>query len=333
MSCPHLAGIVALLKSAHPDWSPAAIKSAIMTTADLVNLNQNPIVDERMLPANIFATGSGHVNPSKANDPGLIYDIKPEDYIPYLCGLNYTDQEIGLITRRKVKCAEVGSIREAELNYPSFAIALGSTDQTYTRTVTNVGPANSFYGSFIVHPPGVTVTLDPDTLEFSGKNQKMTYKVTFRRSRSASPQKTYVEGFLAWIPVNSKYALPLILNWQLRGWLYFAREVQALNHLPLCYAHFPLQVEYPCPTRHGNGYAGYVSDTHTPVYIRILLISQIIEEEEGILWWTSIFQLDSAGGLAMAEGAHAGRNGGDCTKTQSSTFTEIHNLTLESVFK
>lgn len=32
MSCPHVAGLVGLVKSLHPNWSPAAIKSAIMTT-------------------------------------------------------------------------------------------------------------------------------------------------------------------------------------------------------------------------------------------------------------------------------------------------------------
>ena len=32
MSCPHVAGAVAYIKTFHPNWSPSAIKSALMTT-------------------------------------------------------------------------------------------------------------------------------------------------------------------------------------------------------------------------------------------------------------------------------------------------------------
>ncbi|CAL5442277.1 unnamed protein product [Camellia sinensis] len=121
---------------------------------------------------------SGHVNPSKAVDPGLVYDLKPVDY---LCGLGYTDKEIALITSSPVQCLNVSIIPEAQLNYPSFSITLGSINQTYTRTVTNVGQANSSYGFYFGLPQGVDVSVSPKSLFFPEVNQQMTYQVTFSR--------------------------------------------------------------------------------------------------------------------------------------------------------
>ncbi|KAM3343785.1 subtilisin-like protease [Capsicum galapagoense] len=197
MSCPHLSGIAALLKSAHPDWSPAAIKSAMMTTTDTLNLAKNPILDERLIPANIFAIGAGHINPLRASDPGLIYDTPFDDYVPYLCGLNYTNREVGKLLQRKVNCSEVKSIPEEQLNYPSFSIRLGSTPQTYTRTVTNIGDARSSYKVEVVSPKGVSVKVKPSKLNFTMLNQKLTYQVTFSKTTNSSKDGD-VEGFLKW---------------------------------------------------------------------------------------------------------------------------------------
>ncbi|KAG5622353.1 hypothetical protein H5410_007571 [Solanum commersonii] len=201
MSCPHLAGVAALLKSAHPEWSPAAIKSAIMTTADLVNLGNNPIQDEKLNPADLLTIGSGHVNPSKANNPGLVYDIQPQDYVPYLCGLKYTDQQVSTIVNKKVHCTS--SIAEAELNYPSFSIDLGSSAQTYTRTVTNVGEANSTYTVEVIGVEGVVLSINPRILKFSALNQKLSYEVTFKRSTSTDSS----QGYINWS--SGKYSLEL----------------------------------------------------------------------------------------------------------------------------
>ncbi|KAJ9548793.1 hypothetical protein OSB04_021336 [Centaurea solstitialis] len=207
MSCPHLSGIAALLKATHPYWSPAAIKSAIMTSAYLTNLKGTPIVDETLEAADIFATGAGHVNPSKANDPGLIYDIHPDDYIPYLCGLGYSDDQVGIIAHRAVKCSKNSSILEGELNYPSFAVKLG-TYQTFMRTVTNVGAPYASYVVRIVAPKGVSVSVYPEKLNFTRKNQKATYSVTFKRTKEVTSE--YSQGYIAW--VSTKYMVRSVIS-------------------------------------------------------------------------------------------------------------------------
>ncbi|KAI3505113.1 hypothetical protein L1887_27024 [Cichorium endivia] len=207
MSCPHLSGVAALLKATHPYWTPAAIKSAIMTSADLVNVKGTPIVDERHQPADLFATGAGHVNPSKANNPGLIYDIQPDDYIPYLCGLGYSDEEVAIIAHRPIKCSTKSSILEGQLNYPSFAVKLGSS-QTFTRTVTNVGEPYTSYTVTVAAPKGVAVTVSPNKINFTKMNENATYSVMFSRTNEEVGE--YSQGYITW--VSTKYMVRSVIS-------------------------------------------------------------------------------------------------------------------------
>ncbi|XP_071708045.1 subtilisin-like protease [Rutidosis leptorrhynchoides] len=200
MSCPHLAGVSALLKSDHPDWSPAAIKSAIMTTASQVDRNGVAIVDERDHPADVLAIGSGHVNPPKATDPGLIFDIQPDDYIPYLCGLGYTPKQVEAIVRKPVSCSK--TIQEGELNIPSFTVSLKKGERkTYSRTVTNVGKPDSIYTIRDKSlPHGVSIEIETGTKELEVKEmyEKITYNVTFIRDVNDEEKGQFGQGHMTW---------------------------------------------------------------------------------------------------------------------------------------
>lgn len=220
MACPHVSGIAALIHSVHPRWTPAAIKSAIMTTADVSDHFGKPILDGNK-PAGVFAMGAGHVNPTRAVDPGLVYDIKPYEYVIHLCALGYTHSEIFIITHMNVSCHEVLQMnRGFSLNYPSMSVVFkhGTMSKTVSRRLTNVGSPNSIYSVEVSAPEGVRVRVKPRRLVFKHVNQSLNYRVWFISEKGREGRKvSFGEGYLTWVhSENGKYRVrsPIAVTWK-----------------------------------------------------------------------------------------------------------------------
>ncbi|KAK8264612.1 hypothetical protein V6Z12_D12G120700 [Gossypium hirsutum] len=209
MSCPHVSGLAALLKSVHKDWSPAAIKSALMTTAYVHdNLNRHILDVAFSTPTNAtpFAYGSGHVDPQKASDPGLIYDITPQDYQNYLCTLNYSASDMALFAGDGFKCPKASSTMEpGDLNYPTFAVNFKKNSKsnivTLKRTVAHVGIPNVTYTVQMNEPDGVSVMVEPQVLRFKKPGEKLSYMVTFMQKKGFMVQGGSF-GVLEWVYLN-----------------------------------------------------------------------------------------------------------------------------------
>nr|XP_010933213.1 subtilisin-like protease SBT1.2 [Elaeis guineensis] len=218
MACPHVSGIVALVHAMHPSWSPAAVRSAIMTTADIGDHSRKPIMDGKE-QAGVFAIGAGHVNPTRAVDPGLIYDIKPDDYITHLCTLGYTQSEIFTITHRNTSCHEVlHQNKHFSLNYPSISVTFRqeSTSVMIQRTLTNVGVPNSMYSVQVTALQGVRVRVMPKTLTFREINERRSYTVWFQSNRKTVKERSFAEGHLTWVHSRkSQYKVrsPISVTW------------------------------------------------------------------------------------------------------------------------
>ncbi|KAL6321258.1 hypothetical protein AAG906_016292 [Vitis piasezkii] len=172
MSCPHASGAAAYVKATNPSWSPSAIKSALMTTAYVMDPRKN---DEKE-----FAYGSGHINPVKAADPGLVYETSEEEYINFLCKQGYNTSTLRLITGDSSACNSTELGRAWDLNYPSFSLAIEDGHRImgiFTRTVTNVGFPNSTYQASIYMPNSLEVKVEPPVLSFSATGEKKSFSV------------------------------------------------------------------------------------------------------------------------------------------------------------
>ncbi|XVE64915.1 hypothetical protein DITRI_Ditri07aG0140600 [Diplodiscus trichospermus] len=228
MSCPHASGAAAYVKAAHPDWSPAAIKSALMTTATVMDSSKHEDLE--------FAYGSGQINPTDAINPGLVYDTNEADYINFLCKQGYNTTTVRLITGDNSSvCTSTVIGRAWDLNYPSFSLAVEDgtpINGVFTRTVTNVGSANSTYTAWAYSPADFYINVEPQVLSFSAVGEKKSY--TVKVTGGSIAQQKITSGAIIWTDNYQQYEVrsPVVVYNVLPGYTYFPPQASKIQGKP-----------------------------------------------------------------------------------------------------
>ncbi|KAM7505886.1 hypothetical protein LguiB_004790 [Lonicera macranthoides] len=233
MSCPHVAGTAALLKAIHPTWSNAAIRSAIMTSAGLNSNVGKLITDAAGNPADPFQFGAGHFRPTKAADPGLVYDASYNDYLLFLCSSGIRS------VNKSFKCP-TNPPSTSNLNYPSLAIPKLNGTVTVKRTVTNVGGRKSVYFASVKPPLGISVKVSPPILFFHHVGEKKSFTITVKaQEREMSDvnvneeNNKYSFGWLTWTDgmhiVRSPLAVYIVYVGEHSGEKTF-HEIEDIHH-------------------------------------------------------------------------------------------------------
>ncbi len=192
MSSPHVAGLMALLDQAHPEWSPAAVKSALMTTA-----RQDVTKEDAVTPADPFDMGAGHVDPGKVRrpgtmfNPGVVYEADINDYFAFLCGATAAvnpalcDQLVGAGY----------STTASDLNLASIAASAVAGPTTVTRTITNVSGRRVNLRAVVEAPEGFSVDVSPKRVRLAD-GASATVEVTM--VNDSAPAEEWRFGSLSW---------------------------------------------------------------------------------------------------------------------------------------
>eukprot|EP00271_Cylindrocystis_brebissonii_P020344 TRINITY_DN6697_c0_g1_i1.p1 TRINITY_DN6697_c0_g1~~TRINITY_DN6697_c0_g1_i1.p1 ORF type:complete len:857 (+),score=148.09 TRINITY_DN6697_c0_g1_i1:32-2572(+) len=208
MASPHVAGIGALIKQAHPEWDPFMIKSAIQTTA-LINNNKGRIIagSPPTISGTPFDFGSGQINPTNVTDPGLIYPSAFEDYVEFLFFASYSKalSLSGQLPPRSVR-------QPRDLNTPNIAISQLVEPVSVTKTVLSVATSGPPLFTVIIEAPkGVKVDVVPMAISIS-PGETATFTVAFS---VLEPSPAFQFGSLTW--TNGHYSVKTSLAVQPTG--------------------------------------------------------------------------------------------------------------------
>ena len=210
MSSPHVAGLLALLKQAHPEWTAAMAKSALMTTA-----RQDVRKQDGETRADPFDFGAGHVDPSgrasadgSVFNPGLVYDAGLFEYFGFLC-----DAAPEIFANPTATCGFLAGLDiptvATDLNYPSIAVSEVPGAKTVTRTVTNVSDETNTYRARVDEPRGYDVTVTPERLTLA-PGESATFEVAFVNGNA--PIGEWRFGSLSWVDGRNRVRSPIAVK-------------------------------------------------------------------------------------------------------------------------
>jgi subtilisin family serine protease len=176
LSAPQVAGVAAVVRAVHPAWSPAAVKSAMLTTAKPLQGSNTPLT-----------RGAGELDPAAVLDPGLVYDTDTDEWSALL-------REQGL----DVQGLSAQPVRIAPRDLNSATISVGKLvgDETVTRIVTNVGDTTERYTAELTGLPGIAWSVTPDTVTLR-PGQSARFAVTFSAKQRAR-YDVFASGTLSW---------------------------------------------------------------------------------------------------------------------------------------
>lgn len=174
MAAPHVTGLAALVLQRHPAWSPARVRSTVMTTASDV------LTAKAKRSSDTLASGAGFADGRRVLDPGLVYDAGRAEWAAFRAGLG-------------TAVPGTTAVDPSDLNQPSIGIGDVTHTRTVRRTVTALRPGTWTASAAV---PGFTVTVNPAQLTFTEAGEQQSFTVQFTRSSAATDR--YATGFLRW---------------------------------------------------------------------------------------------------------------------------------------
>jgi subtilisin family serine protease len=152
MSAPHVAGSAALIKATHPSWTPAEIKSALMTSAA-----QDVVKEDGVTAATPFDAGAGGLRVNRAVNPTLVFNETFADYV----------------------ASGSDPLGRVNLNLPSVDATTMSGKLTTKRTAINVSGVDQRLRVTVQQPAGATITVGRRNESLSIDNgESLTFSIT-----------------------------------------------------------------------------------------------------------------------------------------------------------